>query len=469
MIRFSFFALLFLLSVTLCPPSHAQVDDLDPAVPPTTETPAQTSSEAPQPVENDFKLEAGARAGDVLLGMTSKALLALKGKPTELLRRSPGVEEIAWGEDETEVRVILASDVVVQITVRDPRYKDALGNSLSSPMQTIFARYRAKGYDAPKDTLFQVNSDDGVHELNVYDDGTAGITFIGDVSGEFTPSSPTSIPPTSIVIHRAGKDFIPPRNAIPASLAQKDVPEKEVDEVPPAPAPRPRLTHAVGNGWPLTEKVNESGARGWSTSPVILPSKVGFGFYAFTSPPPGEGGLWHPLVWMYVIAVQERPVWQNVSSLTLSFAGRRLELEASKQTTQNPDNVTTALTIRVPFRDFLEMARAGKFFLSVDHSAFAVERAQTVGMRALARLCGDTSVSLDTGTDRGATPSRASAPVSGRRPTRNTSEFFPQTSRRRLSRREVSNLSDGDFAPRHQRNVCALRLEFQRQGLTSPF
>lgn len=450
MIRFSPLTLLLILGTAPCLSAHAQ-DDPDLPAPATSDSPAQTAevpptSATPQPLENDFRLEPGARAGDVLLGMTSKAILALKGKPSELFPRSQGVDEIVWrtGED-SKLRVILASDLVVQIEVSDPRYKDAFGNSRNSPMNTILARYRAKGYDAPKRSLFETTNANGEFESSLYDDDAAGIAFVVSVSKEFTPDAPGSLPPTSIIIHRAAKAALPTKNAAAVTAFKKEQLQNPPPEPAPAPAPppRPRLTRAVGNGWPLTEKVSEDGSRGWETELVILPSQVSFDFYAFTSPPPGQA-IWHPLVWMSVLAVQDHAVWQNVSSVTLSFGGRRLQLEASKKTTTKNESVFTFLYVRVPFRDFLDMARVGKFSLSVDRSSFAVERAQTVGMRALARLCGAGDVALDSGSNASSRPSRPS-PTSTRRPSRASDEFFPQTSRRTLTRREVENMSDGDL------------------------
>jgi len=437
--------------------AHAQADLPDPAPsnapPPTHNTPGAPKNDAAtpaSPVENDFQLVPGQRAGDVSLGMTSKAILALKGKPSELFPRSEGVEEIHWKDaDGHELQVILASDVVVQISVDDPRFKDALGNGINSPLASIFGRYRAKGYDAPKEAKWEFPGEEVSYFDSVYDDKMAGIAFTLTYSEEDNEPSLSSTALTSLVIHRADKPFIPRNKAIPASPKVISVPQPLPE---PTPAPRPRPMRARGNGWPLTEKVGESGSRGWSTDLVLLPSKVGFDFYAFTSPPPGQGGLWHPLVWMNVIAVQDRAVWQDVSFVTLSFGGRRLQLEASKETKTNGNSVLTFLNVRVPFRDFLDLARVGKFSLTVDGSSFGVERPQTVGLRALARLCGASDVEVGSGNGSG-------EGAVTQLPSRAGNEFFPQTSRRRLTQSEVENMSDGDLR-------LAINEMYARYGLT---
>ena len=225
------------------------------------------------------------------------------------------------------------------------------------PLASILARYRAKGYDAPKKTTYGVEDPEGGGYLSTFfDDIETGVAFEFDLQDELDPATTK---PAKIVVHRAAKPALPAKNATPATAVPTQ--RTPVAAPPPEPPPPPRPLRAFGNGMPLTEKVNESGSRGWSTNFVLLPSSVLFNFYAFTSPPPGGGGLWHPLVWMNVTAAQDHAVWQDVSAVTLAFGGRRLQLDASKQTTPKGERVYTSLDVRVPFRDFLDLGAGGQF------------------------------------------------------------------------------------------------------------
>ena len=412
--------------------------------------------EAPQ---NDFAIDAGTRAGSLLLGMPGKSVLNLMGKPTELSQRSPGIEEVVWGKrDEAQVTVILASDTLIQVNVSDPKYKDILGNSTSSPLKTIWARYRAKGYKLPQRIDYGIDEPTGGgYEATFFDDVEAGLAYAIYTQDVWNESSP----PNELIVHRAGKKVMPARGATLITAAQRNAQQAVMDntEKPAKPAASlPRLDAAVGNGWPLTEVVLNDGARGSITSSVYLPGRVGIQVAAITNPPPGER-MWHPIVFVYLSAIQNRPVWQDVRNVTFSWGSyNRLALGASKETKDESTDAlkafSTQLTIRFPYRDFIEMARAGKFYLQIGDASFAVERPQTVGLRALAVVCGGSDIELDGGTSKTASP----AP-SQRKATGAMREFFPQTSRRRLTRAEVADLSDADLR-------LAINEMYARHGLT---
>ncbi|PQV64092.1 YARHG domain-containing protein [Abditibacterium utsteinense] len=395
---------------------------------------------------NDFKIEPGVRAGALLLGMNSRAVLALMGKPTELFQRSEGIEEIVWRTPkETETRVILGADAVIQINVSDPKYRDLLGNGVSSPLKTIFARYRAKGYDAPKQAVYGVEDPGGGgYEANIYDDIDAGIAFHLGVQDDFDLNSS----PDTLIVHRAGKAALPAKGATPISLAERAAQEKAANAPAPA-APHPaNIPHAFGNGLPLTEVVTAEGARAWRTDSVILPGRVFVSALGITKGPDNQS-LWNPIISLIIIASQDRPVWQNVNQVTFSWGYRRLALAASKETVADNSGdmplTSTVLRVRFPFRDFLDLARAGKFVVSVGGASFPVERAQTLGIRALARIGGASDVSLESGASASRSSPKNSAPVSNRAPVGGANEFFPQTRRRTLSQSEVRALSAGDL------------------------
>jgi len=103
--------------------------------------------------------------------------------------------------------------------------------------------------------------------------------------------------------------------------------------------------------------------------------------------------------------------------------------------------------------------------LSVDQSSFAVQRGQTLGLRALARLCGGYDISSEAG----AGGNSGAAPTSNRRPTRNQNEFFPQTSRRRLSQKEVEDMSDSDLRLAINEMYARYGLGFKDKALQARF
>ncbi len=394
---------------------------------------------------NDFKIEPGKRAGEILLGMNSRTILEMLGKPTELSQRSEGIEEIVWRTTKGgETRVILGGDAVIQINVSDEKYRDPLGNGVSSPLKTIFARYRTKGYALPRQFVFNVEEPSGGgYEANIFDDVDAGIAYHVGAQDDFNSGAS----PDALIVHRAGKVALPAKGATPISLTARAAQEKAAGAPTPA-KPRPiKIPRAFGNGLPLTEVVTDEGARAWRTTLVFLPGRVGVAAIAITGAPAGQG-LWHPLVNLVVVASQDRPVWQDVRQATFSWGYRRLALAASKTTTVDKSGdtpmISTVLQIRFPYRDFLDLARAGKFVVTVGGASFPVERSQTVGIRALARISGASDVSLENGSSSGSTM-RTPAPISSRAPVGGANEFFPQTRRRLLSLSEVRALGAGDL------------------------
>ena len=96
--------------------------------------------------------------------------------------------------------------------------------------------------------------------------------------------------------------------------------------------------------------------------------------------------------------------------------------------------------------------------MTVDGSSFGVERAQTVGLRSLAQKCGGYDISSDAG-----------APTPNRRPSRAGNEFFPQTSRRRLSQKEVEDMSDGDLRLAINEMYARYGLSFKDKALQARF
>lgn len=409
---------------------------------------ASENTAAATPV-NDFRIEPGVRAGTLLLGMNSRAVLALMGKPTELFQRSEGIEEIVWRTPKaTETRVILGADAVIQINVSDPKYRDLLGNGVSSPLKTIFARYRAKGYVQPKQFLFEVgDADVDGYQSNIFDDVEAGVAYHLGVQDDSNENKP----PDSLIVHRAGKAALPAKGASLISQTTVTYREEHLQEsAAPTPAKSRVLSipRALGSGLPLTEIVTEQGARAWRTDSVILPGRVFVSALAVTKGPDNQS-LWNPIISLIIVASQDRPVWQNVNQVTFSWGYRRLALAASKETVADNSGdmplTSTVLRVRFPFRDFLDLARAGKFVVSIGGASFPVERAQTLGIRALARIGGASDVSLESGTSTSRSSPKTSAPVSNRAPVGGANEFFPQTRRRTLSQSEVRALSAGDL------------------------
>jgi hypothetical protein len=421
-----------LLGIAFCATSTAHAQD---------ETPARAlnapDGDATTIAANDFKIEPGVRAGALLLGMNSRAVLTLMGKPSELFQRSEGIEEIVWhGAKDTETRVILGADAVIQINVSDPKYRDLLGNGISSPLKTIFARYRAKGYAQPKEAVYNIEDPaGGGYEAHIYDDVETGIAYHLGVQDDFDLSAP----PDVLIVHRAGKAAHPARGGTPVTPAQIAARDKANNAPSPAPPRLNTVPRALGTGLPLTEVVTGEGVRAWRTNAVILPGRVFVSGLSIVKGPNNQS-LWNPIVSLYITASQDRPVWQDVSQVTFSWGYRRLALSASKETVADNSGqlplTSTVLRVRFPYQDFCDLARAGKFVITVSGASFPVDKPQTVGLRALARISGAADVTLENGTSSGRS-FKAPAPVSNRAPVSGANEFFPQTRRRALRQSEA--------------------------------
>lgn len=140
-----------------------------------------------------------------------------------------------------------------------------------------------------------------------------------------------------------------------------------------------------GPGLPLTEAFSDAdGARALSTEPVFLPSRVGFSATAFVSM--NERRLASPYVLLYVFTAGS-PKWTGKNTLILSFGNRRLMLSGQKTTKplSNTTRVHEQLRIRVPFSDFIAIAKSGSFSITIGDASFAVSKRNATGIRALAK------------------------------------------------------------------------------------
>lgn len=394
----------------------------------------------------------GRQAGKLILGMTSEEALRLMGKPREMRERSVGIQEISWwpnqlaGQEVGTLATVatFASDKLIQVTTGDSSLYDQHGLSARSTLAEVIAQYRSLGYPLPKVSAFAIfTGEEPAYEAYVYDDVGIGIAYIIFARDHFDHSVALS----KIAVHRPGTAFMPPKGATPVTPTLNK---------PVAPPPTPVAAKvqpprkAQGSGLPITETVNSDGVRGMVTTAVVLPSRVLVIAGAQTTGMAGRS-LWHPFPFIYVAAVGQEAVWQDANAITLSFGYRRLQLSAQKQTRENADYVSTGLFASVPYRDFLDLARAEKFYITVSNNTFVVDKPQTVGLRVVARSIGAGDISLSSGNSQGKS-SRAGSSLKNStskngsvRGSVRSGAFFEETRTRRLSRGEIEQWSDTDL------------------------
>lgn len=140
----------------------------------------------------------------------------------------------------------------------------------------------------------------------------------------------------------------------------------------------------TGPGLPLTEAFSDAyGNRSLSTEPVIMPNRVGFSVMALVSVSGQK--LSSPYVMLYVFTGGS-PKWTGRDTLMLTFGGRRLVLSGEKttETLGSSRGVFEKLRVRVPYSDFMGLARSGTFYITIGEATFGVNKRYTTGLRALA-------------------------------------------------------------------------------------
>jgi hypothetical protein len=160
-----------------------------------------------------------------------------------------------------------------------------------------------------------------------------------------------------------------------------------------APSPKPQSAEsrkprakALAPGLPITEVFTDStGATSLETSLVQISNNFRIQGMAVTE---SQGRkLNPPFTALLLLSYGMEPIWTNVNSVTLSYGAKKLRLTPNVHTNnQNPNGIyIEAMTVRVPYRDFVALARSGKFYVTVGDGSFAVNNWQATGFRDLAR------------------------------------------------------------------------------------
>ena len=84
--------------------------------------------------------------------------------------------------------------------------------------------------------------------------------------------------------------------------------------------------------------------------------------------------------------VSQNPIWADVKSVTLSFGSKKLRLNVAARSARRANNGASieSLSVRMPYKDFLILAKGGKFYITIKGANFEVSGKQTAGFRELA-------------------------------------------------------------------------------------
>lgn len=101
--------------------------------------------------------------------------------------------------------------------------------------------------------------------------------------------------------------------------------------------------------------------------------------------------LRQPFTYLYFSTLsQGSPKWQSLNTLVLSFGNKKLRLTPAilnMDETQNGDTrlYVERMRVRVPYKDFLSLGRAGKFYVTVGGATLEVSKRSATGISTLAR------------------------------------------------------------------------------------
>ena len=147
-----------------------------------------------------------------------------------------------------------------------------------------------------------------------------------------------------------------------------------------------RSEKPVALGLPITESFSDRLGH-TSLETELVKVSDNFGFQAMAVVAEQGKKLKQPFTAFLVMAVSPAPIWTNVNTVTLSFGAKRLRLTPNVRDSRPGSNgaVVEVMTVRVPYRDFLALAKSGKFYVSVGQGSFAINQMQAAGLRELAR------------------------------------------------------------------------------------
>ena len=93
-----------------------------------------------------------------------------------------------------------------------------------------------------------------------------------------------------------------------------------------------------------------------------------------------------PKVAFLVIAFNEEPLWANVNSITISYSGKKLRLPSKARNAEENNGISVeVMTTTLPYRDFIAISKATKFYVTVGNDSFEVNKHHSTGLRELAR------------------------------------------------------------------------------------
>lgn len=161
-----------------------------------------------QGANSSSKIVAGHSIGRIKIGDSSKEIVKRYGQPTNIFHRSTGIKEYVWDftkpEDyavHDEIRLIFASDRVIQIKVTSPQYSLPGGYAPGTTLAQVFQKYK----NLKKNVYIVLNETGSGYQAHFYDDVKAGVAFMVGAQDSFDHGAPLS----AIYVHRPNKPVMP--------------------------------------------------------------------------------------------------------------------------------------------------------------------------------------------------------------------------------------------------------------------
>jgi len=262
-----------------------------------------------------------------------------------------------------------------------PKWKEIKSVTLKFGAQTYSAKplYSMQGPDRDRSQDAQ-NSD--YFEVMTVTIPTAVAQQISKNNGVVVTTLPTSfyLPIAASKMHRF-KQLVGSIEAI----AKREAVKNQTSSKRPT-ASKAGNTSSARLGLPITEVFDDS-TGGTMLETAIAPISRNFAIQGMAWTEEQGRKLKPPFTALLVMAVSDAPIWQDVNSVTLSFGTKKLRLtpNANKSGTREGGGSVEAMTVRVPHRDFVALAKSGKFYITVGDASFAVNSQQAAGLRELAR------------------------------------------------------------------------------------
>lgn len=163
---------------------------------------------AAQSAGSNNRIVAGQSVGRIKLGDPSREIVKIYGQPTNIFNRSTGIKEYVWNftkpEDYApydEIRLIFASDRVIQIKVTSPQYSLPGGYAPGTTLAQVLQKYK----NLKKNVYIVLNETGSGYQAHFYDDVKAGVAFMVGAQDSFDHGAPLS----AIYVHRPNKPVMP--------------------------------------------------------------------------------------------------------------------------------------------------------------------------------------------------------------------------------------------------------------------